>query len=91
MNDDDEDPYQGGGEAAGVWIFLQSCCSVGVPLLCGGVGGYSLHGTGHRGVLVPGGAETDGTDPAASGRQGVVVHFGGDIHPAEEEYGFAVH
>ena len=53
----------------GVWIFLQSCCSVGVALWGGDMGGYPLHGTGTRGVTGPGGADTGGADLLAAGRR----------------------
>ena len=44
-----EDPEQGGGEAAGVRIFIQSLRLVGVDFWCGDVGGYPPHGTGTGG------------------------------------------
>ena len=71
MEEDEEDPYQGGREAAGVCIFLQSRRSVGVALWCGYMGGYPLHGTSPSGVPEPDVAVTDGADPTAAGRQEV--------------------
>ena len=41
------------------------------------MGGYPPHGTGPRGVPVPGGAATDGEAPAAAGKRKVVFHLGG--------------
>ena len=62
---DDEDPYQGGGKAAGVQIFLQSRCSVGIYLLFGDVGGY------HRMGRVLGGFQDQVTLRLTSGSRGV--------------------
>ena len=59
VEEDNEYPYQGGGEAVRVHIFLQSRRSVIIDLLCGDVGGYPPHGTGPRGFPGPGGAATD--------------------------------
>ena len=44
-----KDLDQGGGEAAGVPIFLQIHRPVCVALRCGDVGDYTLHGTSHGG------------------------------------------
>ena len=42
VEEDDEDPYQRGGKAEGVRIFIQIHCSVVVALQCIDVGGYPL-------------------------------------------------
>ena len=68
MEENDEDPEQGGGEAAGVRLFLQSLRPVDVALRCRDVGGYLPHGMGPGGFPRPGGAATDGAAPAAEAR-----------------------
>ena len=76
VEEDDEDPYQGGGKAAGVRIFLQRRRSVGATLRCRDVGGYPPHGTGPRGFPGPGGAVIYGADPAAVSIWEVGLHLG---------------
>ena len=75
MEEYDKDPYQGGYEAADVWIFLQICHSFGVSLSCRDVGGYLLYRTGPRGVQGPGSAATDRAYPLEAGRQEVGLHI----------------
>ena len=77
LEDNAEDIEQGGVKAAGVRIFLQSHCPVGVVLWCGDVGGYPLHGTDPGGFPRPGGAATDGAATTEEVGCKVVVHLGG--------------
>ena len=44
VEEDDKDTYQGGVDAAGVKLFLQSCHSVSVALWFREVGGYPRMG-----------------------------------------------
>ena len=46
VEENDEDTHQGGGIAAGVYIFLQICCSVGAALWRGDIGRYPPPGPG---------------------------------------------
>ena len=62
LEENEEDPEQGGGETAGVQIFLQSRCPYGVDLGNRDVGGYPLYGTGPGGFPRTGGAATDVAD-----------------------------
>ena len=64
----DEDPYQVGGEAAYVRIFLQGHRSVGAVLQCKDVGCCPPDGTGPGGFPVSGGAATGGAAPTKAGR-----------------------
>ena len=103
MEENDEDPEQGGSKAAGVRIFLQSRCPVGVSLLSGDMGGYPPHGTVPGGFTRPGGAVTEGASATAEvrqemgvrlrggGKRGGGVRADGDLHSAKVEYGCAVH
>ena len=59
MEENGKYPEQGGDEAAGVRIFLEIRCPVGVDLWCGDMDGYPPHGTGLGGFPRPGGAATD--------------------------------
>ena len=77
MEEDDKDPEQVGGEAAGVWLFLQSWRKFGVTLWCLFVGGYPTHGTGPGGFLGTGGAATYGEASTVEVGQYMVVHLGG--------------
>ena len=65
LEENDQDPEQGGGEAVVFQIFLQSCHPVGISLQCGEVGGYPLHGTGPGGFPIPGGAVNYGAAATA--------------------------
>ena len=103
LEEDGKDPEQGGGKAAGIRIFLQSCHTVSVAIWCRYVDGYSPHGTGPRGFPGPGGAETNGADPTVEDIWEVGVHLGGggdirggvwadvDLYSAEAEYNIAVY
>ena len=71
-----KDPEQGGGEAAGVRIFLQIRHPVGVDFWCGDVGDYPPHGTGPGGIPISGGAATDGADATVEVGRKVGVHLG---------------
>ena len=62
LEDNVKDTEQGGGEAAGIRIFLQSHRPVGVAIICRDVGGHPPHRTGPRGFPRPGGAATDNAD-----------------------------
>ena len=64
MEDNEKDTEQSGGEAAGVLIFLQIRCPVGVAIWCGDVGGYPPGGKGTGVFPRPVGAATDGADAA---------------------------
>ena len=77
MEENVEDPEQGGGKAAGVWISLQSCCPIGVDLWCRDVGGYSLNGMVTGGFPIPGGVATDRADATKEVVHKVGVHLGG--------------
>ena len=77
MEEDDEEPEQGGGEAVGVHIFIQIRCTVCVDRWCQDVGGYPPYGTVTGGFPGPGGAEIDREDPMTEARWEVVVHLGG--------------
>ena len=77
VEEDDNDPYQGGGKAVGVWIFLQIRHSVNVAPWCGYVGGHPPQGADHEWFTGPGGAVTDRAAPVAAGRKEVGVHLGG--------------
>ena len=46
LEKDEEDPDQVGGEATGIWIFLQNRRPVDVALQFRDVVGYPPHGTG---------------------------------------------
>ena len=77
MEEDCEDPEQGGGEDAGVWRFLKICSTVRVDLCCGDVGGHPPHGMDTGGFPMPGGTETNGAAAMAEAVQEMGVHFGG--------------
>ena len=49
VEEDDKYPQQGGGEAAGARIFLQSCHSVGAAIWVREMGGYPRHVPGPGG------------------------------------------
>ena len=72
-----EDPEQGGGEAAGLRIFLQNRRPVGVALRCGDVGGYPPHGMRPGGFLKPGGAATDWADAMEEVEWEMKIHLDG--------------
>ena len=75
MEDYDKYPEHRGSNAAGIRIFLQIRCTVGVSLRCGDVGSYSLHETGPGEFPIPCGAATDGeADTAEVGRE-IGVHL----------------
>ena len=76
LEENDEDPEQGGGEAAGVRIFLQSRRPVGVALWCVDMGGYPPRGTGLEGFPRPGGVATDREATMAEVGREIVVHPG---------------
>ena len=98
-----KDPEQGGGEAAGVQIFLQIRRPVGVYLQCGDVGGYSPHGKGPGRFTITGDVVTDRAAVTAEVGRDMGVHLGrgsergggvranGDLHLAKTEYGHAVY
>ena len=65
VEEDDKNPQQGGGGAAGVHIFLQSCGAGSVALRLVELGAYPPHGKGLGGVPGPGDATADGRAPAA--------------------------
>ena len=75
VEEDDEDPWQGGGDAADVRIFIQNYHEVSVALWCRNVGGYPPHGTCTGGFPGLGGAANDGADPAAADGREVGVHL----------------
>ena len=103
MEENDKYPEQGVGEAAGVWLIIQSCRPVGIALRCGGMGGYPPHGTRPGGVSIPGGAATDGAAAKSEvgwdmgvhldggGNIGGRVQADGELHSAKEEYGHSVY
>ena len=98
-----KDPEKGGGEAAGVQIFLQIHRPVGVALWCRDVGGYPPHGTCTGGFSRPGGAVTDRADATAEvgwdmgvhldrgGERGGGVRADGNLHSEKAEYDYAVY
>ena len=65
MEEDDKNPQQGGGGAAGVRIFLKSYGAGGAAIWRGDLGGNLLPGQIPGGVPGPGGAEADGEAPVA--------------------------
>ena len=103
LEEDDEYPEQGGGEAAGVRIFLKIRRTVGVAIRCRDGGGYPPHMMGPWRFPGPGGTDTDMAAPTLEVRQEVGVHLSGggktggndwadgDIHSAKPEYGRAVY
>ena len=98
-----EDPEQGGGESAGVRIFLLSHRPISVDLWCRGVGDYPPHGTSPGGFPRLGGAETYGAAAMAESGWKLVVHLNGggergggflangNLHLTKAEYGRKVY
>ena len=64
-----KDIEQGGGEDAGVQIFLQGHRTVGVAIHCVDMGGYPPHGTGPGGFPGPGGADNYRTRSGSTPRR----------------------
>ena len=103
MEENDKDPEKGRGKAAGVRIFLQIRCPVGVALWCVDVGGYPSYGTGPGGVPRPGGVATDEADTTAEvgwemglnlvggGKRGGRDRANGNLYSEKAEYGRAVY
>ena len=73
----DEDPYQGGSEAAGVQIFLQSRHPVDVFLWYGDVCSYPSHRTDDGDFTGSCGTATDKASPMAAGILEAGAQFGG--------------
>ena len=76
MEENVQDPEQGGRKAAGFRIFIQISRPSGVAIWCGDMGGYPLHGTGPGGSPIPGRVVTDGAAVTVEFGWKVGVHLG---------------
>ena len=65
VEEDDNNPQQGGGRSAGVYIFIYSCGAGSVAIQLIDLGGHPLHGHIPGGFTGPCGAAADGAAPAA--------------------------
>ena len=75
MDEDGEDPQQGGFGATGVHIFLKICCSINTDFRRRNMGGYSLNGPDPWGVPGPGDATIGGEASATTDRREVGIHL----------------
>ena len=73
----EEDSQQGGGNSAGIRIFLQRRGPFGADYRCRNLGGHPLHGPGPGRVTTQGVDTIDREAPAATDRRKMVIHLGG--------------